>query len=37
VVGLSCDYDKKEEKILTGEKEKMLFYVLLEKRKKVSL
>jgi len=37
VVGLSCDYVEKAEKILTGEKEKMLFYVFLEKRKKVSL
>jgi len=37
VVGLSCDYVEKAEKILTGEKEKTYFYVFLEKRKKVSL
>lgn len=36
-MGLSCDYVEKAKKIFTGEKEKMIFYVFLEKRKKVSL
>jgi len=37
VVGLSCHYVEKAEKIIHGEKEIMCFYVFLEKRKKVSL